>query len=107
MLQIIGWSKIKNNGEEVYVATRLLSSEEPDMTEENVVNNEVTNENVVNNETSIQNKTEMELIREEVGVLPEVGKNISVTIYRIICLLTIVLSAVLYGIYLKINTKEQ
>ena len=77
------------------------------MTEENVINNLVTNENVVNNETTVQNKTEIELIREEVGVLPEVGNNIFITVYRIISILAIIISIILYRIYIKINSKEQ
>ena len=38
-----GWSKIKHNGSEVYVATRLLSSDEPEEEDTNTTN-EVTNE---------------------------------------------------------------
>jgi len=77
------------------------------MTEENVISNEITNENVISNETSVQNKTEMELIKEEVGVLPEVGKNVSVTIYKIISILAIIVSFVLIRIYFKLNIKEK
>ena len=88
------------------MATRLLSDKEPDMTEENVISNEITNENVVSNETSVQNKTEMELIKEEVGVLPEVGKNISVIIFRLISILAICLSILLFRIYIILNQNK-
>ena len=98
-----GWSKIKYNGQEVYVATRLLASEKPEEIPENEVTNEINSENVVSNNTVTQNKTEIELIREEVGVLPEVGKNISITFYRVICLLAIILSFGLAKLYFKIK----
>lgn len=98
-----GWSKIKYNGGEVYVATRLLSSEKPEDEPENVVNNETTNENVINNETVTQNKTEIELIREEVGVLPEVGRNISITFYKVLCIFAIILSLGLIKLYFRLK----
>ena len=98
---IIGWSKIQYNGGEVYIATRLLSLEKPDETSENEVINETVNENIVNNETPSQNKTEMERIQEEIGVLPEVGINVSIVVYRFISLFAIIISLLLIRLYFK------
>ncbi len=101
-----GWSKIKYNGQEYYVASNLLSKDEP-TEDENTVNNTIANNtvgntNVVTNETVEGNKTELELVQEEIGVIPEVGNNGAVKIYIIItALVTMITSAGVY--YLKIN----
>ena len=104
-----GWSKIKYNGSEVYIATRLLSDEEPDDTDENEVNNttNITNTNVVSNETVMQNKSELELIKEEVGVLPDVGKNVFVTFYKIISVISIIIALILIKVYFNIENNNR
>lgn len=85
-----GWSKIKYNGKDVYVATRLLQSEpleeekedEPEPTEE-------TPENTTNDELAT--------IKEAVGVLPEVGNNVAIYIYIIFAVIAVASAG--YGIY--------
>lgn len=70
------WSRIIYNGKTAYVATSLLTTEEP--VEET---NEVVNENVVDDE--------MKAIQTQVGVLPEVGNNVAVTGYFVITAIAI------------------
>lgn len=104
-----GWSKIKYNGQEYYVASNLLSKDEP-VEDNNTVNNTVdnntiSNTNVVTNEAVVGNKTELELLREEIGVIPEVGNNIAIKIYIVItALVTMITSVGVY--YLKINKRK-
>ena len=73
------WSRIIYDGKTAYVATSLLTTEEP--VEET---NEVENENVVDDE--------MKAIQAQVGVLPEVGNNIAVTGYFVITLIAIAIA---------------
>lgn len=90
-----GWSRINYNGQVVYVASRLLTDKLP---EEDV--NEVEDENIVEEVTEDVELTEEEIlagIKEEIGVLPEVGNNIATTIYTIITLISIAIISV--GIY--------
>lgn len=103
-----GWSKIKHNGSEVYVATRLLSSDEPEEEDTNTTN-EVTNEvtNQVTNEVVTENKTELDKIKEEIGVLPEVGNNIATSIYKIVLLIAVIMVVVIYRVYYKLNKDEE
>lgn len=86
-----GWSKINYNGKEVYVATRLLQTEpveeEPEETEPE--NPEETPENTTNDELA--------KIKEEIGVLPEVGNNVAVYIYIVLVVVAIAIAG--YGIY--------
>ncbi len=89
-----GWSRIDYGGKVMYVATRLLTSEEPK--DESDSQNQVTDENSVENETS-EEKTELGTIQEEIGVLPEVGDNIAVKIYIVLTIMAIV--GVFSGIY--------
>ena len=96
-----GWSRILYNGKTVYVASRLLSVEKPEEdTNENTVSNTVTNtltNETVNNEIVNENvtntqKTEEEIlneIKQEVGVLPEVGINAANIAYVIVTLMAI------------------
>lgn len=93
------WSRIKYNGQDLYVSTALLSKQKP----EEDTKNEITNENVVSNETTVANevtegnKTELQNLQETIGVLPEVGNNIATRIYFVI---TIIACAIcLIGIY--------
>ena len=99
-----GWSKIKYNGQEYYVATNLLSKDEP-TEDDNIVNNTVDNTNVVTNEIVEGNKTQLELVQEEIGVIPEVGNNTAIKIYIVVTSLAImVTSAGVY--YLKFNKRK-
>lgn len=100
-----GWSKIKYNGQEVYIATRLLTSEKPEEIEE-PDENTVVNENLVTNEIAEGEKTDLELIQEEVGVLPEVGNNIAIHIYEFMVLVAITLSISLVKIYYKSKNED-
>ena len=90
------WSRIEFNGKVAYVATRLLSLEEPEEEIENVVENKISN-NVVSNNI-VENEVENGISREEmlnqlerdIGVLPEVGNNIATTIFIILSIATLV-----------------
>lgn len=100
-----GWSKIKYNGQDAYVATRLLSSEKPQEentnntntnTNTNVISNtnEVANQNTISNasntDTELTREQKLKIIQEEVGVLPEVGNNVAVVFYIAMTLLALV-----------------
>lgn len=89
-----GWSRINYNGQVVYVASRLLTSELPeeDVEETNEVENEVITDNTEDVEL-----TEEEIlagIKEEVGVLPEVGTNIASIMYIVITMISILMISV-------------
>ena len=88
-----GWSRINYNGQTVYVASRLLVVEKPENEEKNEINNEnIIDTNIVENEP-VQELTEeqkLNIIKEEVGVLPEVGNNIANVMYLTITILAIV-----------------
>lgn len=90
-----GWSKIKYNGKEVYIATRLLQSE---AVEEEPEEKEPEEPETTTPDTS----EELKEIKEVVGVLPEVGNNISVYVYLVFAIVATILS--IYGIY-YINKK--
>lgn len=94
-----GWSRIDYNGQTVYVASRLLTTESPDE-----VQNEENNENVVEN-TNQTNEELLANIQAEVGVLPEVGRNISKYIYVIIVISAVIM---LFGsmYYIKVNNEK-
>ncbi len=102
-----GWSRIKYNGQDYYVSTTLLTKEKPEEKDENIVNNTVVNNtlqnNTVNNTVTNDvsgNKTELQLVQEEIGVMPEVGNSIAVRIYIIVTAITAsIISAGLY--YMK------
>ncbi len=97
------WSRIKYNGHTAYVATRLLTTEEPVEEEpedsENTISNEVVVENTVidnsietntieNNEVS--NEQILNQIEQEIGVLPEVGHNIATILFMIISIVSLI-----------------
>lgn len=101
-----GWSRIKYNGNIVYVASRLLVVEKPEDEETNTTNTTDTantvNNNIVNNEiieesTELTEEEKLNQIKEEIGVLPEVGNNIANVIYIILTILAII--GVLTGVY--------
>ncbi len=85
------WSRIIYNGKVAYVAAEFLTTEEP--VDENEVNN-TANENVVDDE--------MAAIQRQVGVLPEVGNNIAVTLYFVVTACTV---AIVSGSLYFINKK--
>ncbi len=62
------WSRIIYNGKTAYVYNTLLSKEKPEEPEENEVENEVVEDDF---------KNELDLLKEDIGVLPEVGTNIA------------------------------
>ena len=91
-----GWSRILYNGKTVYVASRLLSVEKPEEDEvENTVENEVANETIVDStiiNEEVEKLTEEEMlniIAEEVGVLPEVGTNAANVAYVVVTFMVI------------------
>ncbi len=93
-----GWSRILYNGKTVYVASRLLSVEKPEDDEEkveNTVKNEVVNETVIDStiiNEEVEKLTEEEMlniIKEEVGVLPEVGTNVANVAYVIVTMMVL------------------
>lgn len=97
-----GWSRILYNGKTVYVASRLLVVEKPEEKEENTVSNttntaknEVKNQvnnNVLANNTINKVKNEAEIlneIKEEIGVLPEVGTNAANIAYIVVTFIAI------------------
>lgn len=90
-----GWSKIKYNGKEVYIATRLLQAEQVEEEPEEKESEEPET-------TDVDTTAELAEIKEEVGVLPEVGNNISVYAYAIFALVATIASV--YGVY-YINKK--
>ena len=108
-----GWSRIIHYGGTAYVASNLLSTEKPEIEEEpevnevenNTVANEIANEVVQNTVTNevVAEKTELEILQEEIGVLPEVGKNIAVQIYIVVTAVAIIVCG--FGLY-YINKKD-
>ena len=96
------WSKIKYNGKEVYVKSSLLTNKKPevDNTVNEISNNTIDN-NIVNETNIVDTNAILETIKEEVGVLPEVGTNPAVIIHHVICVLAIAFSVAL--IYINKN----
>lgn len=96
-----GWSRILYNGKTVYVASRLLSVEKPE--EEKVENETVIDSTIINEEVEKLTEEEMlSIIKEEVGVLPEVGTNVANVAYVIVTMM--VLCGLACGvIYIKKN----
>lgn len=86
-----GWSRITYEGKTVYVSTKLLSKEKPEEKPE-----EEEPEETENNETTAE-KTELEMLKEQIGVLPEVGNNIATITYAVITTITLIIS--LIGLY--------
>lgn len=84
------WSRIKYNGQVAYVATNLLTTEEPedDTDEVNNVVNEIENNTVDDELTGLKN---------EIGVLPEVGNPVAVKMFFIVSAISIAcVSGLLY-----------
>lgn len=92
-----GWSKIEYKGEVAYVKSTLLVKEKPEPPENNIIDNNAIDGNLIENDLlgSLQN---------EIGVIPEVGKNYSEYIYIVITLT--VLISVLY-INFKARNEEK
>ena len=95
------WSRIKFNGKVAYIATSLLTTEEPEEEKENtVVENKVDNtiidntvlNNVVENnivDNEISNEELLNQIEKEIGVLPEVGHNIATHMFILISIISL------------------
>ena len=83
-----GWSRIKYNGTTAYVASRLLTTTKPEAPEE-----EEKPEETENPETT-EEKSELELLKEKIGVLPEVGNNVATSIYIVITIASIITCAI-------------
>ncbi len=79
-----GWSRILYNGKPAYVASRLLTTEKPEETPE-----ENPEEETENTEEQPE-KSELELLKENVGVLPEVGNNVATIMYIAFTVLTMI-----------------
>jgi uncharacterized protein YgiM (DUF1202 family) len=88
----IGWYKIKYNEQEAYVSSRLLSDEIPEEQNED-------NENTVSDDEIVETeeKDELTKLQEEIGVLPEVGKNIATTFYVVITIIALI--SIVVGYY--------
>lgn len=99
-----GWSRLNYNGQVVYVASRLLSTEkieDVDETEEQEQDPEEIEENEEQNPTEADILNE---IKDEVGVLPEVGNNIATILYIFVTAIAIII--ILIGNY-YLQRKEQ
>ncbi len=111
-----GWSRISYNGKTAYVSTALITTTKPEekpAEEPKEENNTSTNEtevNTIENEDDSENKDENEVEVEEtlpeennesideeayknivskVGTIPEVGNNINIYIFFIICIISL------------------
>lgn len=94
-----GWTRIKYKNQDIYVATRLLVAEKPEEEEKPEENTEEPE-----NPTEVPvEKTELEKLQENIGVLPEVGNNIATQIYILVAVVATISSFV--GLY-YINKKE-
>lgn len=87
-----GWSRILYEGKTVYVASRLLVVEKPEEEEpkENTVENETLIDSTLINENVALSEEEMlNVIKEEIGVLPEVGTNAANIAYVIVTMMAL------------------
>ncbi len=103
-----GWSKVTYKGKTAYVLTSLLSSKKPSDEENtvssvanNTVNNSVTN--VVEDSNKVSKEEVLNIIKDEVGVLPEVGINPAVITFTVITAIAIITSLII--IYKKKTEK--
>lgn len=97
-----GWYRIKYYGETAYVAD-VLSNEKPEKIEEDNEKNEVSNEvtNTADDTNTIENNTdELEKLKNEIGVIPEVGNNITDVLFMIVTIFSI-------GYVFYINNKNR
>ena len=86
-----GWYRIKYYGETAYVAD-VLSNEKPEEIEKDDEKNEVSNEvtNTADDTNTIENGTdELEKLKNEIGVIPEVGNNITDVLFMIVTIFCI------------------
>ena len=93
-----GWSRILYEGKTVYVASRLLVVEKPeeDKVENKVENETVIDSTVINENVAVSQEEMLNIIKEEVGVLPEVGTNAANVAYVVVTM--IAMSGVVAGI---------
>lgn len=92
-----GWSRVKYEGKDVFVLSTLITKEKPEEDEEEP------EEEPVTEEPEEVEKTELQILQEEIGVLPEVGNNVAKVLY--IGVTTISLAVALGGLY-YINKKD-
>lgn len=92
-----GWSKLKYDNKEVYVASRLLQEEPLEEEKEEEPKEEPKEDEKTNTTTNPNITDDIATIKEKVGVLPEVGNNVAVYVYSVVA---VIVSAVAgYGIY--------
>lgn len=82
-----GWSRIKYNGSTAYVASRLLTTTKPETPEEE--------EKPAEEPEAPEEKSELDTLKEKIGVLPEVGNNVATQIYKVITVLSIIGCAII------------
>ena len=90
--------RILYEGKTVYVASRLLVVEKPeeDKVENKVENETVIDSTVINENVAVSQEEMLNIIKEEVGVLPEVGTNAANVAYVVVTM--IAMSGVVAGI---------
>lgn len=87
-----GWSRLEYKGNTVYVKSSLISKEKPaEEPEEKPEESEQTTEEIP------AEKTELQILQEEIGVLPEVGNNIATITFSLITVIALIVS--LIGLY--------
>ncbi len=96
-----GWSRIKYEGKDVFVLSSLITKEKPEESDEE--DPEETQPEDSENEVIEGEKTDLEILQEEIGVLPEVGNNISTTVYIVTTIISCL--GVFVGLY-YINKKD-
>lgn len=97
-----GWSRVKYEGKDVFVLSTLITKEKPEEDEEDP-EEEPTTEEPTTEEPIEGEKTELQILQEEIGVLPEVGNNIASTLYIVITTITIIVA---FGGVYYINKKD-
>ena len=87
-----GWSRLEYKGNTVYVKSSLISKEKPaEEPEEKPEESEQTTEEIP------AEKTELQILQEEIGVLPEVGNNVATITFSLITVIALIVS--LIGLY--------
>jgi uncharacterized protein YgiM (DUF1202 family) len=111
-----GWDKIKYDGKEAYVLSKYLTTskdeadklvEELEAKQQNEVQNNTTEENSVTENTAQNTVTNEEIYNvlvDEIGVLPQVGRSIASYIYIMGVIIAIILISV---VGLKIRQKDE
>lgn len=97
-----GWSRVKYEGKDVFVLSTLITKEKPEE-DEKEPEEELPTEETPIEEPEEGEKTELQILQEEIGVLPEVGNNIATTLYLGITVISLIIA--LTGVY-YINKKD-